>query len=267
MKKLLLLTLAACAVGLGDPPAGTLAVNTGNAITDNLVALVYPGSTNQKNIVTGETGTLGGSSVWNATGESGGTALSSTGDGGASWPFPPGMTATSGDWTMLIHAALSSFSSGYECLVCIPHAADFSGPPYHVISLIHQGGTTDTAMSFFTDDTENNEAVGGPEGFFILDGSWHDYAIVKNGPFIRYYRDATQVSSDFFGSGDTHLGVGEHAPLYLLPGGTTGKVNFAAIWSRNATSSFTSLLSDKNQLVTVTSGGSTTPATRRRQVN
>jgi hypothetical protein len=270
MKKILLL-FAFIGVASADPPAGTLAVNSGNTITNALVALIYPSTVNHKNIVTGEDGTLGSGAVWNATGESGGTALGTTGTGGgASWPFPAGMTAASGDWTMMIRASLTIFNAGWECLICVPHNLDGSGPPYYTLGLIHQGGTTAAPFYFGTTQDDTQDSTNGPDSFYILDGTWHDYALVKTGSFIRFYLDGVKQVGDYFGDSVTSLGTGQHAPLNLVPSNVAAKVNFAAVWSRDASGDFASLLSDKNQLVTVTGGGgggSTSNASRRRQNN
>jgi hypothetical protein len=268
MKIASLLILAACVVCLADPPAGTLSLS-GSSINSNIIFLSYPGNTaaQRKNVVTGSDPTLGGSgAVWNGTGESGGTALSSDGTAGVSWPFPAGFTASSGNWTLMMRAAFTSFTGGgYESVIGLPHDTD-GVAPYFTLSL-NRLGTSDTAFYFATnDDDTTQDTSSGPDSFFILDGTFHDYALVKAGPFVRFYIDGVKQVGDYFGSSVSSLGTGTHQPFQIFPGGAVAKVNFAAAWSRDASGDFASLLADKNQLVTASGGGgSTSNAARRRQ--
>jgi hypothetical protein len=269
MRALFLLFIAGMAAFAADP-TGTLSLSA-SPINSGIVFLTYARNANHTDVVNGTTGTTGTGAVWNATGEnSGETALGATGTGGgASWPFPPGMTTTSGDWTMLIRASVSIFNTGWECVICVPYHTDFSGPPTDVLGLRHQGGTTAGAYYFAATQSDTQDSTNGPDPFWVLDGTWHDYALVKTGPFVRFYLDGVKQVGDYFGESVTSLGTGQNAPLYLLASNVSAKVNFAAVWSRDASGDFASLLSDKNQLVTATGGGggATAPATRRRQVN
>jgi len=261
--RLPILAVALSLFALADPPAGTLSLS-GSSINTNIISLIYPGASHT-DVVSGDAGTLGGAgATFAATGESGGTALGSDGTAGANWAHPTGFGATSANWSILIRAALSSVTGGgYECVICNPYHTNFSGPPYYTLGLVRQGGTTANVMLFSSSDDNDNEGLSGPDDFWLFDGAWHDYGMVKTGPFVRFYRDGSQFGTDLFGSNASHLNVGDSAPLHLMPSGVVGKVNFSAVWSRDASGDFASLFTDKNQLVT---GTSASAASKRRQV-
>lgn len=245
MKRILLLILALSLSALADPPASNVVVDTSNSVTNGLKFLVYPGTTTNKNIVTGDAGTLSGTASWSGTGPGGsGSALSvSGGSDTATWPLPTGMsTSLSHNWTIFFHSNITSLTTGYAAFVGVPT----TGCAGQSLAVSESNGSS-VAFAQACNQFGNDTQVGSTSGYWAT-GNWHTYALVLTSSSATWYKDGTQIDTTFrYDNSITWTG----ASLVKLFSGQSGSMDVAAIWSRSLSGTeLTSLTSNPYQLVT-----------------
>ncbi len=159
-------------------------------------------------------------------------------DGGLRWADNPHIRdrlSGTGELTMMFIGEIDSTVASYQSIISIPYA--LSNPwsaPYHSCSFIRE--STTTQGRFQGQNTSTYVAQNSSTGFWEFDGSFHQYAVTKNGTAYNFYKDG-ELFSNHTGSGNTVVATTYQPHIFSRNNtadaeGTNGRCLLAAIWKR-----------------------------------
>lgn len=216
-----------------------LAFRTDLALSRGLVFLAYPGGMEQRDLVSGQLGSVNSAASWadvRTHGPAAKTTSSST--GAITFPHSSALGSLTNQITAVVLTAIDSMVD-YGVLIGKPHFAASWSSPFYSWGLHRDAGSSSAAWQ--VGDSANQ--IISATGFISADSTMRLYGVTfdRPGDVVAFYRDGA-LHSSHTETQDRDVAHGENAPLTLgnrnsgaLGEGIQGAWSMAAVWGRPLT--------------------------------